>query len=211
MQKRRWSPKSPVKAKEIDPTSSRLLSGERKKHKQELEKARRSEFNAQRREQRAQEKVEKVELESRVRTEEAVEAVEERYEEKLQELRRGEEDLKKNVARLNAHNHREPSRIQHAVEKATRSGDPDIALPIVRYVKDRRGIVQGWARNTIVTLVNEGVPISRTWPVMKVNAVALDVEIVGKWSIRTSGRAVREGGIAAGLMIIEYVLSCICL
>lgn len=211
MQKRRWLPKAPVKAQVINPTNRRLLSKERQKHKQELEKVRRLESNARRREQRLKEKLEKAELESQARVEEALEAAEEHHKEKLQEVKKGEESLKNNLARLNARNRREPSRIRHTVQRALRhSGDPNPALPVVRYVKDRRGIVQDWARNAIVTLVNEGVPISKTWPVMKANAAALDVTIVGKWSTRTSGRAVREGGVAAGLMIIEYVLTCIC-
>ena len=80
---------------------------------------------------------------------------------------------------------------------------------MIRYVKNKRGIVQDWARNAILTLVNEGVPMSKTWSVTKANANALGMEIVGKWSFRTSRRVVREGGIAAGLMIVEYILKCI--
>ena len=211
MQKRWWLPKTPVKAQVINPVNRRLLSRERQKHKEELEKVQRLESNGQRREQRLKEKLEKVELESQAWVEEALEAAEEHHKEKLQEVKKGEESLKNNLARLNARNRREPSRIQHTVQRALRhSGNPNPALPIVRYIKDRQGIVQDWTRNAIVTLVNEGVPISKTWPVTKANAAALDVTIVGKWSTRTSGRAVREGGVAAGLMIIEYVLTCIC-
>ncbi|KAF9779017.1 hypothetical protein BJ322DRAFT_1013778, partial [Thelephora terrestris] len=73
----------------------------------------------------------------------------------------------------------------------------------------KRGVVQDWARNAILTLVNQGVPMSKTWDVTSANAKALGVVIVGTWSIRTSCRVVREGGIAAGLMIVEYVLMCI--
>ena len=127
--------------------------------------------------------MEKVELESQAQVEEALEAAEEHHKEKLQEVKKGEESLKNNLARLNARNRREPSRIQHTVQRALRhSGNPNPALPIVHYVKDRQGIVQDWACNAIVTLVNKGVPISKTWPVTKANAAALDVTIVGKWS-----------------------------
>ena len=144
--------------------------------------------------------------------EEVAEAAEEHYEEKLKGLRSEEQGLKKNIARLNAYIYREPLRIEHVVQKTLKhSGDPNAALPVVHYVKDRRGIVQDWARNVIVMLVNEGVLISKTWSVTNANAKALGVMIVGKWSTRMSGRVVREGGIGAGLMIIEYVLSCICL
>jgi len=214
MGKRRWLPKSPIKAKTIDPENSRLLSKERKKSKQELEKIRRLEYNARRREQGAQERARRAEQVFRVQAEEVVDATEERceqwYEQQREEWRREKESLKKNLARLNARNRREPSRIEHAVQKALkRNKDPDAALPTIRCVKDKQGIVQDWARNAIVTLVNEGVPISKTWSVTKANADAMGVTIVGKWSVRTSGRVVREGGFAAGLMIVEYVLSCI--
>lgn len=87
MQKRRWLPKSLAKTEAIDPATSRLLSNERKKHKRELERARRDEFNSRRRAQRAQEKLKKVKSELQVQIEEVAE-VEERYVEKLQELRR---------------------------------------------------------------------------------------------------------------------------
>lgn len=214
MHKRRWLPKSPIKANVIDPASSRLFSKERKKLNQEVEKARRMEANARRREQRAQEKLKKVKEESQAKIEEVteaaeehVEAMEERLEGKFKDEKAG---MKKDLARLNARNRREPSRIEHAVQKALKhSRNPDVALPTVHYVKDNRGIVQDWARNTIVTLVNEGIPISKTWSVMKANANALGVTIVGKWSTRTSGRVVREGGFSAGLMIVDYVLKCI--
>ncbi|KAF9642524.1 hypothetical protein BDM02DRAFT_3193083 [Thelephora ganbajun] len=144
-------------------------------------------------------------------------AVKEQHEERVEglkreneSLRREKEGLKKNLARLNAHNHREPLRIQHAVRKALKySNDTSATQPTIHYVKDRQGIIQDWARNAILMLVNEGVPMSKTWAVMEANAKALGVMIVGKWSIRTSCRVVHEGGIAAGLMIVEYVLKCI--
>ena len=69
--------------------------------------------------------------------------------------------------------------------------------------------MKDWARNAMVMLVNEGITISKTWPVVAANAKALGVTLVGKWSTRTSGRVVREGGVAAALMIVEYVLTSI--
>jgi hypothetical protein len=210
MRKRRWLPKPLVKAKAIDPTSSRLLSKERRKHKEELREARRLGFNAQRREKRMEGKLKELERESQAKIKETAEAVEERYERTVEELRMDKENLKKNLAKVNARIHREPLKIQHAVQRALEhKTGPDVVLPTVHHIKDKRGVVQDWARNAIITLVNEGVPISRTWSVMKVNAAALGVTIVGKWSIRTSGRVVREGGFAAGLMIVEYVRTCI--
>jgi hypothetical protein len=208
MRKQRWLPKPLVKA--IDPTSSRLLSKERKKHKKELEEVRRLEYNSRRREERMEGKLRELERESQAKIEETAEAAEERYEGTIGELRRDKESLKKNLARLNARVHREPLKIQHAVQRALEhETSPDAVLPTVRYIKDKQGVVQDWARNAIITLVNEEVPISKTWSVMKVNAAALGVTVVGKWSTRTSGRVVREGSFAAGFMIVEYVLTCI--
>ena len=64
LHKRRRLPKSKsspgAKAEAIDPANSRLLSEERKSHKQELEKVRRLEINARKRAKRAQEKLEKM-------------------------------------------------------------------------------------------------------------------------------------------------------
>ena len=221
MQKRWWSQKSCAPVTAVDPTSCRLLSKERRKAKQELGRARRSDYNSRRREKRAQQKLKEAECESQARIEEVVE---ERCRSSLMELRKeteglkGEkeslkkekEKLKKDLARLKACNRREPSRVHREVQKALEHARASgTTLPTVRYVKDRRGIVQDWAQNAMITLVNEGVPISKTWSVMKTNATALGVTIVGKWSTWTSGRVVREGGFAAGLMIVEYVQKCI--
>jgi hypothetical protein len=211
---RRWLPKSQPEAEAISPKQRRLQYKADKKYRKEHEESKRLQYNSQRREKWLRKNLEDVEHKSEVLFEEGVEegvrVAGERYEGKVEDLRDRNRNLSKNLARLNARNRREPSRMEHAVQKALKhSRDPDANLPIVRYVKDRRGIVQDWARNAIVTLVNEGVPISKTWSVTKLNADALGVTIVGKWSTRTSGRAVREGGIAAGLMITEYVLNCI--
>ena len=203
----------------IDHANCHLPSKERKKFKKEVEKSHRAEFNAQRREQKAWEKLERAEQELQAKFEEATEAADARHEAvveclegKVEELREEKVSMKKDLVRVNARNHREPARMEHAVQKALKhSRNPDTVLPTVRRVKGNRGIVQDWARNAIVTLVNEGVPISKTWSVMKVNAAALGVTIVGRWSTRTSGRVVHEGSFAAGLMIVEYVLSCISL
>ena len=97
-----------------------------------------------------------------------------------EEWQREKESLKKQLAKLNARNRREPSKIQHAVQKALKhSKDSDATQPAVRYIKDKQGIVQNWACNAIVMLVNEGVPMSKTWSVMKVNTDTLGVTIIG--------------------------------
>jgi hypothetical protein len=212
MQRRRWSPKSPVLAKAIDPGSRRLLSKERKRHRREVEKVRKLNLKTRRREQRTQEKLRKAEQERQVQVEEVAEESKEQHEGQVEEWRREKEDLKKELARLKARDRREPAKIEHAVHFALRhSGDPNTVQPLVRYVKDKRGIVQDWARNTILTLVNEGIPISKTWSVTEANAKALGVTLVGKWSDHTARRVVREGGITAELMVAEYVLTCISL
>lgn len=60
----------------------------------------------------------------------ATEAAEERCERELEELRRETEDMKEDLARVNARNRREPPRIQHAVQMASKhSKVPDTALP----------------------------------------------------------------------------------
>ena len=143
---------------------------------------------------------------------ESSEVIEEWYEEQCEGWKKEKACLKKNLARLSARCRREPTKIQNTVKKVLgHSQNPEVAQPVVRYVKDKRGIVQDWARNTILRLVNKGILMSRVWAVTKANAKGLGVMIVGKWSPRTSHWIVREGGIAVGLMIVEYVLSCISL
>ena len=101
-------------------------------------------------------------------------------------------------------------RTEHAVQKAIKSSHSAHGVQQnICYVKDKQGIVQNWARDVILRLVNLGVPMSKTWEVTKVDAEVYSVVIVGTWSTRTSRQVVCEGGIAAGLMIVEYVLTCI--
>jgi len=208
MQKRRWLPKSHPETKSIDPLNHRLLSQARKKRKRETEKAKKSEYNAARRERRLREELE----ESEARNQEVAESVAVQYEGQLEELKGEGKVLRKEVARLNARVRREPSKVQHAVQKALKHYKESNATQpnsSVRYVKDKYRVVTDWARNAIVMLVNEGVAMSKTWPVFAANAKALGMTLVGDWSIRTSRRVVREGGVAAGLMIAEYVLTSI--
>lgn len=211
---RQLSQKSHDMVDVVDPAIHNLDVEERQKMKRGLKKIQRLQYNAKRREKRAWKKLKEVECESQGMIEEVVE---ERCGNTLMELRKETEDLKgekeslkKDLAKIKARNRREASRVHHKVQTALKhSRVPDTTPPTVRYVKGKRGIVQDWARNTVITLVNEGVPISKTWSVMKASAAALGVTIVGKWSARTSGRVVREGGFAAGLMIVEYLQKCI--
>lgn len=212
MGKRRWLPKSQLEAERISPETRRLLSKAEERFKRERKEAQRLQYNGERRERRLHEKVKRLQEESQAQFEEGVkEGVRETYDGEVEELRGKVRDLKRDLARHNARDRREPSRIDHAIRKALTSDcDPNLALPIVRHVKDRRGIVRDWARKAILTLVNEGVPTSKTWSITKTSADALGIVLIGKWSTRTSGRVVREGGIAAQLMITSYVLTCIC-
>jgi hypothetical protein len=190
----------------VDPVNHRLLSQERKKHKKEMEEIKKVEYNTRKKGQRLQKKLQ----ESQARIQESTEVVEERCKEWLEGWRTEKAGLKKRIARLDARDRRRSSRTHHAVQKALKRGrDPNATQPVVRYVKDKRGIVQDWARDAILMLVNEGIPMSRTWAVTEANAKVLEVMIVGKWSPRTSRRVVREGCIASQLMIVEYVLTCI--
>ena len=100
MQKRRWLPKSPARAEAVDPTTRRLISSMEKKHKREMEKVKKSEYNAWRRVQRAREEVK----EPQVWIQEATEVAEEQYEEQFEAWRREKEGLKKDLSRLNACN-----------------------------------------------------------------------------------------------------------
>lgn len=207
MRKRRWLPKSPSTADVTDPKTRRLLSMERKKHKREIERLKKLVYNARRREWRMQERL----RESHTQNQEASEAVGEQYEGRLEEWRKEKASLKRNITRLNARDRRGPSRTQHAVQRALAHSDTSgvAAQPIVRYVKDKYGVVQEWARNTILTLVNQGIAMSKTWAVAEATAKGLGVMIDGTWSPRTSRRVVREGAIAAGLMIVEHLLMCV--
>lgn len=110
IQKRRGLPKSqsPAKAKAIDPTGSRLLTEERKKHKQELEKARRSEINARKGAERAEEKLRKVQRESQA----AIKEAKERCERTLEELRKVKGRLEGEIKRLScARSHLKPFKV----------------------------------------------------------------------------------------------------
>ena len=214
MGKRRWLPKSQLEAEAISPENRRILSRAEEKHRKETKEARKLERNSERRERSLREKLMETEDEIMAQVEkaheEAFEEAEEQYEGDVEELSGKVTDLKREVARHVARDRREPSRMDHAVKKALKHiKKPEGDLPNVRHVKDKHRVVRDWARNTIVTLVNQGVPISRTWPITKASADALGVTLVGTWSTRTSGRVVREGGIAASLMIMEYVLTCI--
>lgn len=217
MRKRRWLSKSQrVETEAVGPKAHLLLLKAEKRRRKEYEEAQRLQYNAARRERRLHEKLKRTEEYSQSSFDEGVGAAfnvaGEQYAEEIEKLREKVKDLRKDLARHNAHDHREPSRIEHAIQKAlVCGGNPNTARQIIRYVKDKCGVVQDWARKAIITLVSKGVPISQTWPITETSAKAFGVKIVGKWSARTSGRVVREGGIAAGLMITGYVLTCICL
>jgi len=127
MRKRRWLPKSHAEAETISPENHRLLSEERKKYEKELEEVQRLEFNARRREHQAREREHLVQ-EALVKAEqewarEVDKAVEEQYGEQFEEWKREKEGLRKDIARLNARNRREPSKIRHAVQKALKKRD----------------------------------------------------------------------------------------
>ena len=114
MRERRWLPKALLEANEIDPTDHRLLSRMQKKHEREMEKRKKLEYNARKREQRVQEKLN----ESQAQMQEATEVAEERYKGQLKEWKEERKGLKKDLARLNACNRQEPLRIEHAVRNA---------------------------------------------------------------------------------------------
>ena len=114
MYKQRWLPKPSTEDNKIDPTNPRLLSLARQKHKREMEKAKKLEYNSRRREQRICKRLE----ESQARAQKATEVVEERYERRLEKLEKETVCLKKDLARPEAHDRGASSRVQHAVQEA---------------------------------------------------------------------------------------------
>ena len=84
-----------------------------------------------------------------------------------------------------------------------------VGSPNTRCVKTSEGVVEDWVRDLICVLVGKhGAPASRVYDLVRSVAEALGIEIVGKWSARTAGRAVGEGGIAAEQMIVSSVRDC---
>ena len=178
MYKRRWLQTPSTEANKTGLVNRHLPSQAQQKHRREMEEAKKLEYNSQRREKRMGKKL--VELQARIQE---AEVLKERYKGRAEKWKKEKEFLKKEIARLKARDRRGSSRIQHAVQKAIKRGsESSTSQPVVRYVKDKRGIVRDWARNTILTLVNKGIPMSKTWGVAKASVKGLGVRIVGTWS-----------------------------
>ena len=108
MREQKWLPKHPTMANTTDTTSHHLLSLAQTKHKRGMEKVKKLEYNAWKREQKVREELK----ESQAQIWETTEVGEELHTEWLKEWREEKKSLKNNIARLNACNCREPLNLE---------------------------------------------------------------------------------------------------
>ena len=144
------------------------------------------------------------------KTETTLQETEARHMEEVTKSNEKIQGLQKMVKRLRAHVGGDPKRIERAVQKGIKratcgtSGPPNS-----RRVKTPAGVVEDWARDLICVLVGKhGTPASRAYDLVCSVADALGIKIIGRWSARTAGRAVDEGGLAAEQMIVDSVQNC---
>ena len=119
--------------------------------------------------------------------------------------------LQKTVKQLRAHIKGDARRVEREVQKVIKRVTQGAGVSGVHRVnvKTPQGVVEDWVRDLICELVGEhGIPASRVDDVVSSVSEAFGVKLDGKWSTRTSGRAVDEGGIAAEEMIIHAIRSC---
>jgi len=171
--------------------------------------------NSNRREQRLREKLAKKSEEATTlerthqQNETALHKIEARYSDELCKSNEKVRGLQKTVKRLSAYTKGETKRSERAVQKAIKQVTSGVGSLNVRHVKTPQGVVEDWVRDLICVLVGKhGTPVSRVYRLVCSVAEALGVKIVGKWSDRTAGRVVDEGGIAAEQMIIHSIQSC---
>lgn len=117
--------------------------------------------------------------------------------------------LQKTIRRLKAYIGGETKRVERAVHKAIKQVTGDVGSLNARCVKTPQGVVEDWVRDLICILVGKyGTPASRVYDLVCSVAEAFGIKIVGKWSARTAGRAVDEGGVAAEEMIVHSIRNC---
>lgn len=172
-------------------------------------------YNSTRREQRLREKLaNRSEEETALartyqKDEPTLQEIESHHADELEKSNEKVQGLQKTVKRLRAYVRGDTKRIQRAVQKAIKKVTLGVGSLNARHVKTPDGVVEDWVRNLICVLVGKyGTPASRVYELVRSVAEALGIEIVGKWSPRTSGRAVDEGGLAAEEMIIQSVRNC---
>ena len=168
--------------------------------------------NSTRREQRLKEKLVKKSEEASTlahahqENETALQAIKARYSDELDRSSEKVRGLQKTVKRLRAYVGGETKRIERAVQKAIKQVTRGVRSINARHIKTPQGVVEDWVRDLICVLVGKhGTPASRVYDLVASVAEALGIEIVGKWSPRTAGRVVDEGGLAAEQMIIHSI------
>jgi len=182
---------------------------------QQITRLKKDVSNSTRREQRLKEKLAKKSEEvstlarAHQENETAMQDIKAHYADKLDKSSEKVQGLQKTVKRLRAYIRGETKRIERTVQKAIKQVTRDVRSINARHVKTPQGVVEDWVRNLICVLVGKyGTPASRVYDLVYSVAEALGIKIVGKWSPRTAGRVVDEGGLAAEQMIIHSIWSC---
>ena len=77
-------------------------------------------------------------------------------------------------------------------------------------IKDKHGVINDWARETIAELVGlEDVPAKSSFQVFRTCAARAGKEVKGSWDRRTVPRVMLEATQAAEMLIVERFLECI--
>ena len=123
----------------------------------------------------------------------AVEVVKERHSKMKKKLRLVREQLS-----------RVPSRLERAIQKATKMQSQ--APAGIRRIKSAAGVVEDWARDLIRTLVIKvGVPVTKVPAAFLLVAEALGINVEDTVSDRTCRRIVLEGGVVAKIWLVKEI------
>jgi len=97
-------------------------------------------------------------------------------------------------------------RISRVAEKAV---EAEKASSNVLEIKDKRGVIKDWARETMAELTGvENIPASSSFRVFKKCATMTGKEVKGSWTRRSVSRVMREVEQAAELLVVERFLEC---
>ncbi|KAF9788702.1 hypothetical protein BJ322DRAFT_1106672 [Thelephora terrestris] len=120
LQQKRWSTKPPIYPLTLDPETLRHLQELQEEHERLMERKREIERH-EREAQRLRGLITDIQRQERERKK-----TKERHERRIERYRKECKSLEDEIARLDAHDRRMPSRIQHAVQEALkRSSDPE--------------------------------------------------------------------------------------
>ncbi|KAF9642623.1 hypothetical protein BDM02DRAFT_3192930 [Thelephora ganbajun] len=171
--------------------------------------------NSARREQRLREKLAKKSEEAATlahthqKNGATLQETEARYSDVLSKSNEKVQGLQKTVKRLMAYVGGETKRTEQAVQKAVKQVIQGARSLNACHIKMPQGVVEDWVQDLICILVGKhGTPASQVYDLVHSVAEALGIDIVGKWSPRTAGWVVDEGGLAAEQMIIHSIHSC---